>query len=111
MITRVFSFSPIIVCFLVTGCAGFFKEIKKPIKTKEVSVIEKFGFKTRYHFKQTQIDLKEEVKKLGESPPRRLGDLTKKKEKFFKKKIIPLKISYFQSLSPYASPLFSSTHQ
>jgi hypothetical protein len=52
--------------FFLVGCAGLSKEAVKPAETKKVdSVIERFGFKTRYHFRQTQIDVHEEAENAG----------------------------------------------
>jgi hypothetical protein len=54
------------VIFFLVGCAGLSKEVAKPVETKKVdSVIEQFGFKTRYHFRQTQIDVDDEARKAG----------------------------------------------
>jgi hypothetical protein len=51
------------VIFFALGCAGLSKEVAKPVEKKKVdSVIEPFGFKTRYNFRQTQIDVDEEAK-------------------------------------------------
>jgi hypothetical protein len=54
------------VIFFLVGCAGSSKEAAKPVETKKVdSVIEPFGFKTRYHFRQAQIDVDDEARKAG----------------------------------------------
>jgi hypothetical protein len=48
------------------GCAGWSKRAAKPIDTMKLdSVIEPLGFKTRYHFRQTQIDVDEEARNAG----------------------------------------------
>jgi hypothetical protein len=50
------------------GCGGLSKEVAKPVVKKEVdSVIEQFGFKTRYNFRQAQIDVNEEARNAGMS--------------------------------------------
>ena len=52
--------------FFLVGCAGLSKEAVKPAEAKKVvSVIEQFGFKTRYHFRQAQIDVGEEAENAG----------------------------------------------
>lgn len=66
--THVLRLSLVLVIFFVLGCAGLPKEVAKPVDTKKVdSVIEQFGFKTRYNFRQTQIDVDEEAKNAGMS--------------------------------------------
>jgi hypothetical protein len=66
--TKVFRLSLVSVIFFAFGCAGLSKEAGKPVeKKKTASVIEQFGFKTRYVFRQTQIDVNEEAKKAGVS--------------------------------------------
>ena len=65
---RVLCLSLVLVIFFALGCAGLSKEAAKPVEKKKVdSVIEQFGFKTRYHFRQTQIDVDEEAKNAGMS--------------------------------------------
>ena len=52
--------------FFLVGCTGLSKEAAKPVETKKAdSVIEQFGFKTRYHFRQAQIDVDDEARKAG----------------------------------------------
>ena len=64
----VLHFSLLSVIFFLVGCAGLPKEAATPVEAKKVdSVIEPFGFKTRYHFRQTQIDVEEEAKNAGMS--------------------------------------------
>lgn len=54
------------VIFVALGCAGLSKEAARPVEKKKVdSVIKQFGFKTRYHFRQTQIDVHEEARNAG----------------------------------------------
>jgi hypothetical protein len=54
------------VIFFLVGCAGLPKEGAKPIEANKVSsVIEQFGFKTSYHFRQAQIDVDVEARKAG----------------------------------------------
>jgi len=66
--TQVLRLSLVSVIFFALGCAGLSKEVGNPVETKKVdSVIEQFGFKTRYHFRQTQIDVDEEAKNAGMS--------------------------------------------
>jgi len=68
MDTQILRLSLVSVIFFALGCAGLSKEVAKPVETKKVdSVIEPFGFKTRYHFRQTQIDVDEEAKNAGMS--------------------------------------------
>jgi len=65
---QVLRLSLISVCFLVVGCGGSFKEVVKSTeKQAGASVIEQFGFKTRYNFRQTQIDVNEEARNAGMS--------------------------------------------
>jgi hypothetical protein len=66
--TKVLRLSLVWVIFFVLGCAGLSKEAAEPVeKNKAASVIEQFGFKTRYNFRQTQIDVNEEAKNAGMS--------------------------------------------
>ena len=65
---QVLHFSLVSLIIFALGCAGLSKEVANPAETKKVdSVIEQFGFKTRYHFRQTQIDVDEEAKNAGMS--------------------------------------------
>ena len=65
---RVLRLSLVWVIFFALGCAGLPKEATKPVEQKKAaSVIEPFGFKTRYNFRQTQIDVDEEAKSAGMS--------------------------------------------
>ena len=60
---RILRLSLVSMIFCALGCAGLSKQVPKPIETKKMdSVIEQFGFKTRYNFRQTQIDVDEEAK-------------------------------------------------
>lgn len=62
----VFRLSLAAVVLVAAGCAGLPREAARPVeKERAVSLIEPFGFKTRYHFRQTQIDLHEEAEKAG----------------------------------------------
>ena len=86
---HVLHLSLISVCLLVVGCGGSFKEVVKPTEKKaEASVIEQFGFKTRYNFKQTQIDVNEEAKNTGMSLAS-LDELSKLLQSVIKTKILP----------------------
>ena len=68
MVIQVLRLSLVSVIFVALGCVGLSKEAAKPVEKKKVdSVIEQFGFKTRYHFRQTQIDVDEEAKNAGMS--------------------------------------------
>ena len=68
MSIQVLRFSLVSAIFFALGCAGLSKEVAKPVEKKTVdSVIEQFGFKTRYNFRQTQIDVDEEAKNAGMS--------------------------------------------
>jgi hypothetical protein len=52
--------------FFLVGCAGLSREAVKSVETKKVdSVIEQFGFKTGYRFRQAQIDVDDEARKAG----------------------------------------------
>lgn len=63
---RILHLSLVSLIFFAFGCAGLSKEVAKPVETKKVdSVIEQFGFKTGYNFRQTQIDVDEEAKNAG----------------------------------------------
>jgi hypothetical protein len=65
---RVLRLSLASVIFFALGCAGLSKEAAKPVeKRKAASVIEQFGFKTQYNFRQTQIDVNAEAKNAGMS--------------------------------------------
>ncbi len=65
---QVLRLSLVSVIFFALGCGGLSKEIAKPGEKKErASAIEQFGFKTRYNFRQTQIDVNEEARKAGMS--------------------------------------------
>jgi len=65
---QVLHLSLVSLIFFALGCAGLSKEVANPAETKKVdSAIERFGFKTRYHFRQTQIDVDEEAKNAGMS--------------------------------------------
>jgi hypothetical protein len=65
---QVLRLSLVSVIFFAIGCAGLSKEAGKPVEKKKMdSVIEQFGFKTRYNFRQTQIDVEEEAKNAGVS--------------------------------------------
>ncbi len=65
---QVLRLSLVSVIFFALGCAGSSKEAVKPVEAKKThSVIEPFGFKTRYQFRQTQIDVDEEAKNAGMS--------------------------------------------
>jgi hypothetical protein len=68
MVTQVLNLSIVSLILFTLGCAGLSKEVAKPIEQKKVaSVIEQFGFKTRYNFRQTQIDVNEEANNAGMS--------------------------------------------
>lgn len=59
----IFRSSVMLMCFLAMGCASSFTETKKPTpEPSRGSMIEKFGFKTAYHFRQTQIDVPEDAR-------------------------------------------------
>jgi hypothetical protein len=61
--TQILRLSLVSVIFFALGCAGLSKEAAKPVEKKKAdSVIRPFGFKTRYSFKQTQIDVDQEAK-------------------------------------------------
>jgi hypothetical protein len=63
---QILRFSLVSVILFAFGCAGLFQEAEKPVQIKKAhSVIEQFGFKTRYSFRQTQIDVDEEAKNAG----------------------------------------------
>ena len=65
---QVLRLSLVSVIFFALGCAGLSKEVARPVEKQKVdSVIEQFGFKTRYNFRQTQIDVNEEAKNAGMS--------------------------------------------
>jgi hypothetical protein len=65
---QVLRLSLVSMIFFALGCAGLSKEAAKPVdQNKTPSVIERFGFKTRYNSKQTQIDVDEEAKNAGMS--------------------------------------------
>jgi hypothetical protein len=66
MVTQVLNLSIVSLILFTLGCAGLSKEVAKPIEQKKAdSVIEQFGFKTRYNFRQTQIDVDEEGNNAG----------------------------------------------
>lgn len=77
------------VIFFLVGCAGLPKEAATPADTKKAaSVIEPFGFKTRYHFRQTQIDVDGEAKNAGMSLTR-VDELSSVLQFVIKTKILP----------------------
>ena len=63
---QVLRLSLVSVIFFALGCAGLSKEVARPVEKQKVdSVIEQFGFKTRYHFRQAQIDMDDEAREAG----------------------------------------------
>jgi len=86
---RVLRLSLVSVIFFALGCAGLSKEVAKPVETKKAdSVIEPFGFKTRYNFRQTQIDVDEEAKNAG-IPLADLGQLPDVLHFVIRTKVLP----------------------
>jgi hypothetical protein len=64
--SKVLRLSLVWVVFFALGCAGLSKEAQKQVEKKTTaSVIEQFGFKTQYNFRQTQIDVNKEAKNAG----------------------------------------------